>query len=46
MQALAWIVRIAIVIVLVWFAARNSQPVTLHGMPGEDRKSTRLNSSH
>lgn len=35
MQALAWIVRIAIVIVLVWFAARNSQPVTLHGLPGE-----------
>jgi uncharacterized integral membrane protein len=33
MQALAWILRIAIVLVLVWFAARNSQPVTLHGLP-------------
>ncbi len=33
MQALAWIVRIAIVLVLVWFATRNSQPVTLHGLP-------------
>jgi uncharacterized integral membrane protein len=33
MQALAWIFRIAIVLVLVWFAARNSQPVTLHGLP-------------
>ncbi|MBZ0251212.1 MAG: lipopolysaccharide assembly protein LapA domain-containing protein, partial [Burkholderiales bacterium] len=33
MQALAWIIRIAIVLVLVWFAVRNSQPVTLHGLP-------------
>jgi uncharacterized integral membrane protein len=33
MQALAWILRIAIVLVLVWFAARNSQPVTLNGLP-------------
>jgi len=33
MQALAWILRIAIVLVLVWFAVRNSQPVTLHGLP-------------
>lgn len=33
MQALAWIVRIAVVLVLVWFASRNSQPVTLHGLP-------------
>src|SRR5512139_823409 len=35
MQALAWIVRIAIVLVLVWFATRNSQPVTLHGLPDQ-----------
>ena len=33
MQALAWIFRIAIVLVLVWFAVKNSQPVTLHGFP-------------
>ncbi len=33
MQALAWIFRIAIVVVLVWFAVRNSQVVTLHGLP-------------
>jgi uncharacterized integral membrane protein len=33
MQALAWIFRIAIVLVLVWFAVRNSQVVTLHGLP-------------
>jgi len=33
MQALAWIFRIAIVLVLIWFAARNSQSVTLHGLP-------------
>ena len=33
MQALAWIFRIAIVLVLIWFAARNSQPVILHGLP-------------
>lgn len=33
MQALAWIFRIAIVLVLVWFAVKNSQLVTLHGFP-------------
>jgi uncharacterized integral membrane protein len=33
MQALAWILRIAVVLVLVWFAVRNSQVVTLHGLP-------------
>jgi uncharacterized integral membrane protein len=33
MQALAWIFRLAIVLVLVWFAVKNSQPVTLHGFP-------------
>jgi uncharacterized integral membrane protein len=35
MQALAWIVRIAIILVLVWFALRNSQTVTLYGLPGD-----------
>ena len=33
MQALAWIFRIAIVLVLVWFAVKNSQLVTLYGLP-------------
>ena len=33
MQALAWIFRIAIVLVLVWFALKNSQPITVHGFP-------------
>ena len=33
MQALAWIFRIAIVLVLVWFAVKNSQVVTLNGLP-------------
>ena len=33
MQALAWIFRIAIVLVLVWFAVRNSQTVRVHGLP-------------
>jgi uncharacterized integral membrane protein len=33
MQALAWIFRIAIVLVLIWFAVKNSQVVTLHGFP-------------
>ena len=35
MQALAWIVRLAIILVLVWFALRNSQTVTLYGLPGD-----------
>jgi uncharacterized integral membrane protein len=34
MQALVWIFRIVIVLVLVWFAVKNSQPVTLYGLPG------------
>ena len=33
MQALAWIFRIAIVLVLVWFSVRNSDKVVLHGLP-------------
>jgi len=33
MQALAWIFRIAIVLVLIWFAVKNSQVVTLYGLP-------------
>ncbi len=33
MQILVWIFRLAIVLVLVWFAVKNAQPVTLHGLP-------------
>ena len=35
MQALVWIVRLAIVVVLVWFAVKNAQMVTLHGLPDQ-----------
>ena len=34
MQALVWIFRLVIVLLLVWFAVKNSQPVTLSGLPG------------
>lgn len=33
MQALVWIVRFLIVVILVWFAVKNSQPIDLHGFP-------------
>ena len=33
MQALVWIVRFLIVVILVWFAVKNSQPITVHGLP-------------
>jgi len=33
MQALVWILRFVIVVVLVWFAVKNAQLVTLHGLP-------------
>ena len=35
MQALVWIVRLAIVAVLVWFAVKNAQVITLHGLPDQ-----------
>ena len=38
MQALAWIVRIAILLVLVWFAVRNGQEVELRGLPEQSWK--------
>jgi uncharacterized integral membrane protein len=34
MQVLVWIFRLVIVLVLVWFAVKNSQLVELHGLPG------------
>lgn len=35
MQALVWILRFLIVVVLVWFAVKNAQMVTLHGLPDQ-----------
>ncbi|HUL95005.1 MAG TPA: LapA family protein [Usitatibacter sp.] len=35
MQTVVWIVRLAIVLVLVWFAVKNAQDVTLTGLPGQ-----------
>jgi len=35
MQTLVWIVRLLIVMVLVWFAVKNAQDVTLTGLPGQ-----------
>jgi lipopolysaccharide assembly protein A len=33
MQALAWVLRLLIVLVLVWFAVKNAQPVVVNGLP-------------
>ncbi len=33
MQALVWVFRFLIVVVLVWFAVKNDAPVTIHGLP-------------
>ena len=38
MQVLVWIFRFAIVLVLVWFAVKNSGEVTLNGLPGQEWK--------
>ena len=35
MQALVWILRLFIVLVLVWFAVKNSQPIEIHGLPDQ-----------
>ncbi|HXZ48363.1 MAG TPA: LapA family protein [Usitatibacter sp.] len=32
MQALIWIVRLLVVLFLVWFAVKNAQPVSIHGL--------------
>ena len=34
MQYLVWIVRFVVVLVLVWFAVKNADPVRLHGFSG------------
>jgi uncharacterized integral membrane protein len=33
MQALVWILRFIIVLILVWFAVKNTGPVTINGLP-------------
>ena len=38
MQALAWILRFVVVVVLVWFAVRNGQDVEVLGLPGQSWK--------
>jgi lipopolysaccharide assembly protein A len=35
MQTFVWIIRLFIVLVLVWFAVKNAQDVTLTGLPGQ-----------
>ena len=38
MQALVWILRFLIVLVLVWFAVKNSQEIVLNGLPDQQWK--------
>jgi putative membrane protein len=38
MQAIVWILRFLIVVVLVWFAVKNAQEVTLYGLPDQTLK--------
>jgi len=33
MQTVVWILRFVIVVVLVWFAVKNAQVVTIYGLP-------------
>jgi lipopolysaccharide assembly protein A len=35
MQALVWILRFVIVVILVWFAVKNSQQIEVNGLPGQ-----------
>lgn len=35
MQALVWILRFLIVLILVWFAVKNHDLVKVHGLPGQ-----------
>jgi uncharacterized integral membrane protein len=32
MQAIVWIIRLLIVLLLVWFASKNADPVKIHGV--------------
>ena len=33
MQTVVWILRFVIVVILVWFAVKNAQVVTIYGLP-------------
>jgi uncharacterized integral membrane protein len=35
MQALVWILRFLIVVILVWFAVKNAQLIDVNGLPGQ-----------
>ena len=35
MQALAWILRLVVVAILIWFALKNAQQVEVFGLPGQ-----------
>jgi uncharacterized integral membrane protein len=35
MQTVVWILRFLIVVILVWFAVKNSQVIELNGLPGQ-----------
>ena len=36
MQTVVWILRFVIVVVLVWFAVKNAQVVTIYGLPSQE----------
>ena len=36
MQTVVWILRFVIVVILVWFAVKNAQVVTIYGLPGQE----------
>jgi len=35
MQPLIWVVRFLVVVILVWFAVKNAQPVMVNGLPDQ-----------
>ncbi len=35
MQTVVWIIRLCVVLVIVWFAVKNSQDVPIKGLPGQ-----------
>lgn len=35
MQTVVWILRFLIVVILVWFAVKNAQLITIQGLPGQ-----------
>jgi uncharacterized integral membrane protein len=35
MQAFIWILRFLIVLVLIWFAVKNTEPVKVNGLPNQ-----------